>query len=142
MPMTKREIAQLLSEPNIAVVAVSGADGAPHAVPIWYEYRKGEVSFITDAASFKYKCLMRDPRVTLCVDVRKPPYKAIILKGRVALEDKADQKVADRMFERMAIAHMGKRKGREYAGQFKGEPVAIVRFKPDRTVSWDYSRDE
>jgi PPOX class probable F420-dependent enzyme len=140
--MTKREIAQLLSEPNIAVVAVTAPDGSPHAVPIWYEYRRGEISFLTDASSFKYKCLMRDPRVTLCVDVRKAPYKAVILKGRVAMEEKVKQKVADGMFERMAIAHMGKRAGREYAGQFKGQPVAIVRFKPDRSISWDYSRDE
>ena len=138
VPMTKREIAQLLGEPNVAVVAVTAPDGAPHAVPIWYEYRRGEIVFLTDASSFKYKCLLRDPRVTLCIDVRKPPYKAVILKGRVAME----QKVADAMFERMAIAYMGKRAGREYAGQFKGEQVVIVRFKPERSISWDYSRDE
>jgi nitroimidazol reductase NimA-like FMN-containing flavoprotein (pyridoxamine 5'-phosphate oxidase superfamily) len=82
MPMTKREIARLLSEPNIAVVAVTAPDGSPDAVPTWYEYRAGHVSFITDATAFKYKCLAHDPRVTLCVDVRKPPYKAVILKGR------------------------------------------------------------
>jgi len=137
MPMTKRAIVQLLAQPNIAVVAVTALDGAPHAVPTWYEYRRGEVSFITDASAFKYKCLVHDPRVTLCVDVRKPPYKAVILKGRVAMEEK----VADAMVERMAVAYMGKRAGREYASQFKGEPVVVARFKPERTISWDYSKD-
>ena len=135
--MTKREIAQFLAEPNIAVVAVTAPDGAPHAVPTWYEYRRGEVAFITDSTAFKYKCLDRDPRVTLCVDTRKPPYKAVILKGRVTMEEKP----APALVERMAVAYMGKKAGRAYVTEFKNDPVVIVRFKPDRVISWDYSRD-
>jgi PPOX class probable F420-dependent enzyme len=137
MPMTKREIDRLLVEPNVAVVAVTAPDGAPHAVPIWYEYRKGEVTFLSDASSFKCKCLMRDPRVALCIDTRKSPYKSVILKGRVTIEEKVD----DERMERMAIAYMGKKAGREYASQFKGEAVAVIRFKPERVISWDYSKD-
>lgn len=137
MPMTKREIAQFLAEPNIAVVAVTAPDGAPHAVPTWYEYRRGEVVFLTDLSAFKCKCLRLDPRVTLCIDSRKSPYKAVILKGRATLEEK----VADALMERMSISYMGKKAGREYAQQFKGEPVVVVRFKPDHVVSWDYSKD-
>ena len=137
MPMTKREISQFLTEPNLAVVAVTAPDGAPHAVPTWYEYRRGEAFFITDATAFKCKCLMRDPRVTLCIDTRKPPYKAVVLKGRAEMEEK----VADAMLERMAIAYMGKRAGREYAAQFKGQPVVVVRFTPERVISWDYGKE-
>jgi PPOX class probable F420-dependent enzyme len=137
MPMRKGEIARFLAEPNVAVVAVTAPDGAPHAVPTWYEYRRGEIFFVTDATAYKCKCLMRDPRVTLCVDGRKPPYKAVILKGRATLEEKVD----DERMERMAIAYLGRKAGREYASQFKGAPVVVVRFKPDRVISWDYSRE-
>ena len=70
--------------------------------------------------------------------MRKPPYKAVILKGRVAIEETT----ADKMIERMAIAYMGKRAGREYANQFKGAPVVLVRLKPERVISWDYSKDD
>jgi PPOX class probable F420-dependent enzyme len=137
MPMTKREISRFLAEPNIAVVAVTAPDGAPHAVPTWFEYRRGEAFFITDSSAFKCKCLMRDPRVTLCIDTRKPPYKAVILKGRAEMEEK----VADAMLERMAIAYMGKKAGRDYAAELKGEPVVVVRFKPERVISWDYGKE-
>jgi PPOX class probable F420-dependent enzyme len=137
MPMTKRAIAQLLAQPNIAVVAVTAPDGAPHAVPTWYEYRRGEVAFITDSTAFKYKCLERDPRVTLCVDLRKPPYKAVILKGRATMEEKP----APALVERMAVAYMGKKAGRAYVSEFKDDPVVVVRFKPDRVISWDYGKD-
>jgi PPOX class probable F420-dependent enzyme len=137
MPMKKTDIARLLAEPNIAVVAVTAPDGAPHAVPTWYEYRKGEISFITDSTAFKYRCLVRDPRITLVVDVRKPPYKSVILKGRVTMKEQ----VADDLTERMSIAYLGKKSGREYAAQFKGDKVVVVSFKPQRTISWDYARD-
>src|SRR6266436_1556846 len=133
--MKKREIAEFLAEPHIAVVAVTAPDGAPHAVPTWYEYRRGEACFITDATAFKHKCLQHDPRVTLCVDTRKPPYKAVILKGRATMEEA----VADELVERMSILYMGKKLGREYAKQFKGDMVVIVRFKPERVISWDYT---
>jgi len=135
--MNKREVAQFLAQPNIAVVAVTAPNGAPHAVPTWYEYRRGEVVFLTDASAFKCKCLLRDPRVTLCVDARKSPYKAVILKGRATLEEK----VADALMERISVAYLGKRAGREYVQPYKGEPVVIVRFKPDHIVSWDYAKD-
>jgi nitroimidazol reductase NimA-like FMN-containing flavoprotein (pyridoxamine 5'-phosphate oxidase superfamily) len=38
MPMTKNEIDALLTKPNVAVLAVTGPNGAPHAVPTWYDY--------------------------------------------------------------------------------------------------------
>ena len=139
MPMTKREIAQFLTEPNVAVVAVTAPDGSPHAVPTWFEYRRGEAFFVTEATAFKFKCLQQDSRVTLCIDTRKAPnYKAVILKGRVTMEEKR----ADAMLERMAVAYMGKRAGREYAAQFKNQPVIVVRFKPERVTSWDYGKGD
>ncbi len=54
MPMTKDKIDELLTQPNVAVLAVTAPDGAPHAVPTWYEYDKVEVVFHTARSAFKY----------------------------------------------------------------------------------------
>jgi PPOX class probable F420-dependent enzyme len=135
--MTKAQIEELLSQPNVAVVAVTAPDGAPHAVPTWYEYRNGEISFHTATNSFKYKCLRNDPRITLCVDTRTVPYKAAILKGRVRMEERTD----DEGTLRMAIAYLGEKLGRAYAKSLQGQRVVIVRFRPERTISWDYSQE-
>ncbi len=137
MAMTKQQIERLLANSNIAVVAVSAPNGAPHAVPTWYEYKDGEIVFHTDSSAFKYRCLKHDARVALCVDVRTPPYKAVILKGRVTMEERVD----DERLERMAIAYLGEKAGRDYARPFKGEKVVVVRFRPERIVSWDYSEE-
>jgi len=137
MPMKKVAIEKLLRQPNIAVVAVTAPDGAPHAVPTWYEYRAGEVVFHTGAEAFKFKCLSSDPRVTLVVDTRKPPYKCVILKGTVTMTQGTD----DARVKRMAVAYLGKKNGEAYAKSLKGESLVIVRFKPAHVVSWDYSSE-
>jgi hypothetical protein len=135
--MTKRAIDALLRQPHIAVVAVTAPDGSPHAVPTWYEYRGGEVVFQTGANAFKYKCLQRDPRVTLVVDTKRPPYKCVILKGRVTMTHQTD----DARVRRMAIAYLGKRSGEAYARSLKGDIVVVARFKPAHIISWDYAKD-
>jgi len=135
MPMKKSAIEKLLREPNVAVVSVTAPDGAPHAVPTWYEYRSGEVIFHTDANAYKTKCLKHDPRVTLVVDTRKPPYKCAILKGRVTMTEGTD----DARMKRMAVAYLGKKAGKAYAKSLRGESLVIVRFKPERVISWDYA---
>jgi PPOX class probable F420-dependent enzyme len=137
MPMKKAAIEKLLREPNIAVVAVSAPDGAPHAVPTWYEYRQGEVVFHTGPEAFKYKCLSNDPRIALVIDTKKAPYKCVILKGRVTMEEGLD----DARVKRMAVAYLGKKNGEAYAKSLQGEPLVIVRFKPERTISWDYAEE-
>jgi PPOX class probable F420-dependent enzyme len=137
MPMSKREIDKLLAEPNIAVVAVTAPDGAPHAVPTWYEYKKGTVIFHTDESAYKFKCLQHDPRVTLVVDTRKAPYKCVILKGRATIEIKND----DARLTRMAVAYLGRKSGTAYANSMKGSEVAVVSLKPERIISWDYGKE-
>ena len=137
MPMKKSAIEELLREPNVAVVAVTAPNGAPHAVPTWYEYRAGEVVFHTGPEAFKFKCLSNDPRVTLVVDTRRPPYKCVILKGTVAMTEDTD----DERVRRMAVSYLGKKNGEVYAKSLRGERLVIVRFKPDRVISWDYGEE-
>ena len=81
MPMKKKDIEKMLKKPIVAVVAVTAPDGSPHAVPTWFEYANGQIRFHTAAEAFKYKCLVRDPRITLVVDTKKMPYKTVVLKG-------------------------------------------------------------
>jgi hypothetical protein len=93
---------------------------------------------ITDPKAYKYQCLKHEPRVTLVVDTREPPhYKCVILKGSATIELKND----DARFKRMAVAYMGKEYGERYAKMMSGGTVAVVTFKPDRVISWDYSTE-
>ena len=138
MPMKKKEIDALLAQPHIAVIACTAPDGAPHAVPIWYEYKAGRIAFHTDTTAFKYKCLEHDPRLAFVVDTKKAPYKCVSLKGSATIEIKQNDDVRGL---RMSIAYLGAKAGRAYHETVKGHPVAVVTLKPERIISWDYSRE-
>ena len=137
MPMSKREIDALLKQPNVAVMAVTAPGGSPHAVPVWYEWKGGAATLFMFRDSFKFKCLERDPRITLVVDTRKPPYKCVILKGSAMIGFKK----ADAWVRRVSIAYYGQREGVRYADSFKGTEFAFATLKPERIISWDYAKD-
>lgn len=138
MPLSREEIDELLRGPNIAVVATVDPDGQPHAVPTWYLHEDGEVVFHTGVRSRKYRNLRRNSRVTLCVDVKTPPYRAVVLYGRATTEVRADEERS----RRMAVAYLGEKAGNRYADSLRGEPLVVVRVKPERVISWDYGRGD
>lgn len=138
MPLTVEEIDEFLRGPNIAVVATLDPDGQPHAVPTWYLYEDGEVVIHTGVRSRKYRNLRQNPRVTLCVDTKTPPYQAVVLYGRATTEVRTD----DERSRRMAVAYLGETAGNRYADALRGEPMVVVRVKPERVISWDYGRGD
>ncbi|MGQ9573242.1 MAG: pyridoxamine 5'-phosphate oxidase family protein [Dehalococcoidia bacterium] len=138
MPLSKEEIEEFLSQPNIAVVATVGPDGQPHAVPTWYEYSHGEIVFHTGPHSRKYRNLRHNDRVSICVDTKTAPYKAVVVYGRAVTEVGTD----DDRSRRMAISYLGERVGNRYADSVQGSRLVIVRVRPEKIVSWDYGRGD
>jgi len=138
LPFTQDELDAFLSETRVAVVVTIDPDGQPHAVPTWFEYDNGEIVFHTGLESRKYRNLQRDPRVTFCVDDRTPPYKAVVVKGRVAMEVRTDEERT----RRMAVRYLGERLGNRYADGLRGAVVVVARVLPERIISWDYSKGD
>lgn len=138
MPMTQEEIDEFLRAPNIAVVATVDPDGQPHVVPTWYLHEDGEIVFHTGRRSRKYRNLRQNSRVTLCVDSKTAPYKAVVIYGRASMEVRTD---ADRT-RRMAVAYLGESIGNRYADSLRGERLVVVRVRPQRAISWDYARGD
>jgi PPOX class probable F420-dependent enzyme len=138
MPLTREEIDEFLRAPNVAVVATVDPDGQPHAVPTWYLYEDGEIVFHTGLRSRKYRNLRRNPRVTLCVDVKMAPYRAVVLYGRATIEVRSDEERT----RRMAVAYLGEEIGSRYADSLRGERLVVVRVRPERVISWDYGRGD
>lgn len=138
MPLTQEETDEFLRGANIAAVATVDPDGQPHVVPTWYVYDDGEVVFHTGLRSRKYRNLRRNPRVTLCVDTRTPPYRAVVVYGKATTEVATDEERS----RRMAVAYLGEKVGNRYADSLRGGSVVVVRVKPERVISWDYARGD
>ena len=72
---------EALSQTRICVLATTGPGDAPHAIPMWYRYRDGVITFTTSSRSQKYKNVARTGKATVVVDDRESPYYAVMIKG-------------------------------------------------------------
>ena len=80
--MTTEEYRQFLSEgTRTAKVATVGADGRPHVAPVWFVLDGDTIIFTTEDVTAKGKHLLRDGRISLCVDDENPPFAFVIIEG-------------------------------------------------------------
>lgn len=135
MPLSPDELDAFLAEPHIAVVATAGANGTPHAMPIWYLWRDGKVLFHTGPESKKMRNLRANARISVVIDSKIAPYKVAVIEGH-ASELPGDPALA----REMAIHYLGERAGARYA-ESSGGPGTLVAVTPKRIISWDYARE-
>ena len=62
--------ADLLGRPIIGQLGFFGLDGYPRVIPVWFEYRGGEVLIASQPATYKGRALSRDGRAALSVSLR------------------------------------------------------------------------
>jgi PPOX class probable F420-dependent enzyme len=96
------EVAEFLTRPNHAVMAVLRPDGSPHSTAIWYEWRDdGTVLVNMDDVRPRLRWLARDGRVAFTCTDPESFYRHVSLLGRVerTYED-ADRSDIDRLSRR------------------------------------------
>jgi PPOX class probable F420-dependent enzyme len=120
--LTEDDVA-LLSEPQLAHVAVIDADGAPHVTPVWVDTDGENILFNTAKGRAKYNSLVRNPVVAVSVVDKTNDYRTLWVKGAAELvEDGADEHI-----DRMAQKYLGQEK---YPFRKPGEERVIVRISP------------
>ena len=77
-------------------ISTAGADGRPHAMPVWGVWRGDGVLFGTNARSRKARNLDRDPRVVVHLESGD---EVVILEGEAETVGPPDKQLAD-AFER------------------------------------------
>ena len=81
------EARAFLAERRFAVLATLNADGSIQQTVMWYELRGDHVMMNTARGRVKDRNLLRDPRVSICVE---DGYRYVTIAGRVELvEDRA-----------------------------------------------------
>lgn len=72
---------EMLKQTRICVLATTGPGDFPHAIPMWYRYRDGVITFTTSSRSQKSRNVARTGKAVVVVDKREPPYYAVMIKG-------------------------------------------------------------
>lgn len=136
--MTEQELEQFLREPNLAKLATINPDGTPHLVPVWYLHEGQDLVIVTNPTSRKVRNILRDPRVTVCVDRATPPYAGVILRGKATVEHVEYQSLA----VPMAIRYLGQDAGVLVGEQYARNDLATIRIPIVQPFTWDYAQPE
>ncbi|MFE4664292.1 PPOX class F420-dependent oxidoreductase [Streptomyces sp. NPDC056716] len=104
-------------------LATVRADGSPHVAPIWFVLDGDEVVFNTGKESVKGRNLLRDGRISLCVDDDRPPFDFVIVRGRVRISEDLDQ--LRYWSARIGARYMGEERAAEF-GERNGVPGELL----------------
>lgn len=134
--MTELQITQLLREPMIGVLCTVGVDLQPHGSPVWFEHTAGTICVLIDGASRKARDIEANPRVTLVVDTREPPYRGVILSGTASLAGPDPE-----LRRRLAGRYLDDGAARAYIERTKAmdRTDRCVSIRITGRFSWDYS---
>ena len=132
---------QFISElpARTAKLAVVRKDGSALVAPVWIDLdyetalRDPQIVFMTSADTVKGRAILRDPRVSLCLDDERPPFSFLTVSGRVETSTDPDELIT--WATRIAARYMGPDNADAYGRRNAVPPEMVVRLTPERIVA-------
>lgn len=119
------------------MLATVRANGAPHVVPIWFDFddETGEALFVAGASSVKVRNIVRDPRVSIAVDVSEMPFGFARLDGLATLSTYEDDPDAMLFWATETCRrYVGDDLAEQYGRRNAVPEERLVRVKPTRMI--------
>lgn len=136
-PFRPDEIGSFLERALIAKLGTISEDGSVHIAPLWFRYRDGELLFGTQEITRKIRNIHRNNQVTVLIDTTEPALQAVMIYGTAELD--YDDVTAKRIFifEHYMPPEMARQFALSLASRYE---QVVIRVKPERIVSFDYSK--
>ena len=126
----KEKLTEFCQRPLLAVLATVYRQGAPQALPVWYEF-DGESFIVTSAKErVKVKNILRDNRVTLCIIDTSIQGRGFIIRGTAEVTEDGAQEAT----RRLAVRYLGEERGRERGAAMANEQRVVIKITPERLV--------
>ena len=140
--MSEEERLAFMGEEMTVIVSSFGPRGWPHAMPMWFVVREGEVWMWTYRSSQKVRNLERDARATLLVEAGETydQLRGVMIEAEAEIVPAYD-----------VVLALGRELGGRYAPGAEGPEAeaalahqagkrVAIRFHPRRVVSWDHRK--
>jgi nitroimidazol reductase NimA-like FMN-containing flavoprotein (pyridoxamine 5'-phosphate oxidase superfamily) len=125
--------AELLGRPIVGQLGFHGLDGYPHVLPVWFEYRDGELLIGSPAAAYKGRALAKDGRAALAVSTVERPYHIVSVVGDATVERLPEPERVE-FVTAIATRYLGSDDGRRYVETWRrgGHPGdgELIRLRP------------
>jgi len=140
--MTREEREAFLAEVHVAIISIADGGRGPLTVPVWYAFvPDGEFHIWTGGNSRKARLLRKTGRFSLCVQHETAPYKYVSAEGPVvAIEPIQLERDLLPLVNRYLGAEDGNNYIEELGGDSAGTGDILIRMKPERWLSEDYSK--
>lgn len=135
--MRREEIQSFLDSTSPAMLGVVGTlrkDGAPHVVPVWYRYDGEAVRIWTTEERGWVTNVLRDNRVAFSVQEPEPPYAAVVMHGRAAIETSESAEVSEEI-RRITRRYIAEPEVESYIAGWR-DLRTIVTIRPERMSAW------
>ncbi len=138
--MSKEEIQTfLMSSTLTGKISTVRKDGRPHVVPIWFILENDEynikVVFTTGQDSLKAKHMLRDPRVSFCVDDQTPPFSFISIDGIAEINKEPDLSELLKWATKIAGRYMRQDNAEAYGKRNAVKGEFLVRIRPTKIIA-------
>jgi nitroimidazol reductase NimA-like FMN-containing flavoprotein (pyridoxamine 5'-phosphate oxidase superfamily) len=143
LTMRKEEREAFLAEVHVAIISIPESGRGPLTVPVWYAYAPEEAEFRiwTGGNSRKARLLRQAGRFSLCVQQETRPYRYVSAEGPVVAIEPIQLK---RDLRPLVYRYLGTDEGNSYIESLGGESAGtgdiLIRMKPERWLSEDYSK--
>ena len=128
------DVADLLEQPLVAVLATRRPDDTVMLSPVWFEWRDGGFNvWATSPDEGKIRHIARDPRVSIVVANSEWPYKGLEVRGNAVVSGDGFYDVLRRTAER----YLGKESAERMVGSYG--PGVVIRIEPGNLRAWDYT---
>jgi PPOX class probable F420-dependent enzyme len=133
--MTEDEWRAFLSEgTRTGKLATVRADGSPHVAPIWFVLDGPDLVFNTGKETVKGRNLLRDGRVSVCVDDERPPFSYALVQGGARVSENPGP--LREWAIRIATRYMGEARGRQFGERNAVPGELLVRVRIDKVNAY------
>ena len=124
------EVQEFLEKPLISTLATIDESGAPRTRAIWHDWSSEQgMLLFTHTSSTKWQHILRDPRVSLCVDDSETPYRSVTVDGHVETVTNQSSLLFPTV-SRMSRKYYGLEEGAKFAETYRNvDDCAVVLFR-------------